>query len=1022
MASASNSLWSTLWLSVLRPALIGGLFVLGLGVACSDQSKLNSAQLSVSSNNPTPDAMGPCPDGLRRECGVTLGRQGDVVNCAKGAQLCSAGKWGTCEETSKFDVSATASGSPLKTLSLSMPAPCVNNPCDPACRFFDEMPMVPYQPAPDPTQLWKTGSLLDYPTTTLVRVEPCSTVSDCQAGLECDQVLDSCVRHVAGQTDISCATADLIVAPTCSDAGVDIVPVCNRGSVAAPTGVKLAMFAPGQIRTLNPMTATATCLTTAIVPPGKCIDVTGCGTLANGAEIMVNPQDGTEKPECELDNNWSVFQAGVCNQSICQAGKATGDRNECEIPLRGVSNVGAVLYGRWPLNEGAGTTAVDVSGLTNNLTVSAGATWPAGRLGGALLISPTGPKIASASVNLGDTTELSVAFWMKNNGANDYAGGLVSHLNTATLKGWQVQRTAAGRLQVELAAAGSTITYNATLAPNDNNWHHVAFTWNGTTGALRIYVDGLQTEAATHNAVTTLGTGDRPMSFGKTPGGAVLNGAIDDVSIYRGVLEAAQVYQMSLSNGASTGTPPYSRVKFTPRQAGAIVTPSCPAGWTAWSNRCYKNFGGAATTLTAKESACVAQGGHLLSLNRLEEKAFVLATWPTVEGVVLGLSDQVAEGTWLWSDGSCNQWTDWHAGADAQPDGLPVPVPMGGSGTEQDCTYINPSYGTTWRDIECYDANDDWSRVCEKGLTNPQGSCAVGQVAGKTGTCYESVTAAPLSYAQAASACAAKGIGWGLADVSSISENDFVASVVNCAQPWVGSVSGANFLAGEPTGTAGANCLRLNNLGKWLDDTCSTARPYLCEGPPLAPPVANGAPQDLTLVANLPACNANNQYYLDDPLNPTLAILCPSMCSRLTDTPSDLVYEFGCRPPLGTNVVTQTYESDCPAGTQAQWAFLVHHTTTPGDSDIQFEVRTAASVAALASAAFLTAGVAKLSPMDTQNCWYTDSCRVDLFELLKTPANRFQTLEIRATLTPNSSYIAPQLQDWEVTFSCQASQ
>ncbi len=1016
MASALNSLWSTLWLSALRPALLGGIvFGLGLGVACSEQPKLNSAELSVSANNPTAGAMGPCPDGVRRECGVTLGRQGDAVNCAKGSQLCAAGQWGTCEETSKFDLPATAPASSLNTLSLSMPVPCVNNPCDPACRFFDEMPMVPYQTSPDPTQLWKTGSLLDYPTNTLARVEPCATVSDCQAGLECDQVLESCVRHVAGQTDISCATSDLIVAPTCRAAGVDIIPVCNRGSVGAPTGVKLAVFAPGQIRTLNPMTATATCLTTAMVPPGKCIDVTGCGTLANGAEIMVNPQDGTQKPECEVDNNWSVFQNSACNQSICQAGKATGDRNECEIPLRGMPNVGADLLVRWPLNEGAGTSAVDVSGWTNNLTVSSGATWPVGRLGGALLISPTGPKIATgASINLGDTAQLSVALWMKNSGANDYAGGLVSHLNPGTFQGWQIQRTAAGLLQVELAAVGTTTLYNATLAPNDNNWHHVAFTWNGTTGALRIYVDGLVTQAATHNAVTTLGAGGRPMSIGQTPGGAVFNGAIDDVSIYRGVLGAAQIYQMSLSNGAAMGTPAYSRVKFTPRQAGAIVTPSCSAGWTAWSNKCYKNFGASVTTITDKESACVAQGGHLLSLNRPEEKTFALATWPAEQGFVLGGSDGVNEGTWLWSDGSCFQWTDWAAG---QPDGLP-----GASGSDQDCTYINLGLGTAWRDIECGDDNDDWSRVCEKGLTNPQGSCAAGQIAGQTGTCYELVTAAPLSHAQAASACAAKGSGWGLAAISSIAENDFVAGVVDCQQPWVGSVSGDNFLVGEPTGTAGADCLRLNNLGKWLDDTCSTARSYLCEGPPVMPPIANGAPEELTLVASLAACSANNQYYLDDPLNPTLAILCPAMCSRLTNTPSDLVYEFGCRPPLGTNVVTQTYESDCPSGTQAQWAFLVYHTTTPGDSAIQFEVRTAASVAELTSAAFLTAGVAKLSPMDTQNCWYTDTCRVDLFDLLKTPQNRFNTLEVRATLTPDSAYISPQLQDWEVTFSCQASQ
>ena len=54
----------------------------------------------------------------------------------------------------------------------------------------------------------------------------------------------------------------------------------------------------------------------------------------------------------------------------------------------------------------------------------------------------------------------------------------------------------------------------------------------------------------------------------------------------------------------------------------------CPRGWTKWNNHCYK-YVKSRVTGDAAENACVAQGGHLASINSLAEQNFVFNLWQT---------------------------------------------------------------------------------------------------------------------------------------------------------------------------------------------------------------------------------------------------------------------------------------------------------------------------------------------------------------------------------------------------------
>jgi hypothetical protein len=82
---------------------------------------------------------------------------------------------------------------------------------------------------------------------------------------------------------------------------------------------------------------------------------------------------------------------------------------------------------------------------------------------------------------------------------------------------------------------------------NDGNWHHLAYTWNGTmcNGSMRVYVDGVDNTASFNyqKSAPSIGT-----SIGQLwIGGAItsdfpdFNGTIDEVGIYNRSLSASEV-------------------------------------------------------------------------------------------------------------------------------------------------------------------------------------------------------------------------------------------------------------------------------------------------------------------------------------------------------------------------------------------------------------------------------------------------------------------------------------------------
>ena len=183
---------------------------------------------------------------------------------------------------------------------------------------------------------------------------------------------------------------------------------------------------------------------------------------------------------------------------------------------------------------------------------------------------------------------------------------------------------------------------------------------------------------------------------------------------------------------------------------------------------------------------------------------------------------------------------------------------------------------------------------------------------------------------------------------------------------------------------------------------------------------SNGPPVPLAEVSGPGACGAG--WYLDDPQNPTKVTLCPSTCSTVqADTGASVQVIAGCPGVYQPVTYQELYAPSCAPGQQVQWGFFAYDTVTPGDSNVVFQVRTAATQAGLASAPLTTVATAKATP-NTQVCPMGGPapCPIDLFTALGgLPKAQQPFLELVYTLNPTTgNTLPPTVQSWEITYSC----
>jgi hypothetical protein len=196
------------------------------------------------------------------------------------------------------------------------------------------------------------------------------------------------------------------------------------------------------------------------------------------------------------------------------------------------------LQSYWRLGEAAGGVAFDSKGTVNG-TYTNGVT-----LGAAGALTASGDTAASFDgtndhVWLGDPASLKVAnpsaeAWVKTSDAD----GIIFR---ARFNGFHLWISGGKALfgYTDSTGAGHTATSVANV--NDNVWHHLAGTYDGTT--VRLYVDGAQVASVASTAALYYPGGGMAIGRDGDADGNYLAGTIDEVAIYNRALTATEVKQ-----------------------------------------------------------------------------------------------------------------------------------------------------------------------------------------------------------------------------------------------------------------------------------------------------------------------------------------------------------------------------------------------------------------------------------------------------------------------------------------------
>ena len=248
---------------VLAPLLLA---LASLTLACSGADE--SANHLQIQGGPTPSrpGTGPCTIGATSTCSIELGTHDGIVSCAAGTKTCVDGTWSACAADTRrptYSVPAPSperSGVSVQAISQSA-ASCVNNPCDPYCRDFEDEPDAPVTTEPTIVVGNSTGGTLEQSNVPIAFknkgslnaqcASPCTTKScleACQFDQHCGTTTSGAAGCVAFENDESgaCTGTDITAPTTCVPrAGYRNITVCNRGTVAAGPGVACYVFAGG---------------------------------------------------------------------------------------------------------------------------------------------------------------------------------------------------------------------------------------------------------------------------------------------------------------------------------------------------------------------------------------------------------------------------------------------------------------------------------------------------------------------------------------------------------------------------------------------------------------------------------------------------------------------------------------------------------------------------------------------------------------------------------------------------------
>ena len=212
------------------------------------------------------------------------------------------------------------------------------------------------------------------------------------------------------------------------------------------------------------------------------------------------------------------------------------------------------IVGYWHFDENNGMTAADSSGNgnTGTLTPILGPLWTTGKYGSALQFDGVDDGVSAGdgvSLQFTPSSKFSFGAWIKTSDTSWFR--IINKKGGPNDRGWDCvgQPTFVRFHLIDTWGIISRARDATGLNINDNNWHHIMCTYDGSgsiTG-MKIYIDGIEASAySTYNDVGTLSNinSGQPLYIGKQWNDAPnehMNGVIDEVKIYNKALTDAEV-------------------------------------------------------------------------------------------------------------------------------------------------------------------------------------------------------------------------------------------------------------------------------------------------------------------------------------------------------------------------------------------------------------------------------------------------------------------------------------------------
>ena len=327
-------------------------------------------------------------------------------------------------------------------------------------------------------------------------------------------------------------------------------------------------------------------------------------TVANGGSSLGDTWEGSAANEPFDDSSWLSGATGV------------------GMPATIVPVASASL--KLQLNANTlGAIVTDTSGAGHN-GFNSGALWVASntdteselltRYGSMQFNASENDRVyVNGNTDFYNASQGAIMFWMRSSGTYGTTGDGAVLVDYRTTSGMQISQTDAGQIRVAQFVGGglaSDVLSNATVS--DNQWHHVAVTFDRTAGGTcAIYIDGVLDNQAVNGATWTWGSSSAPVEIGRsitshTPALTMknYNGLLDDIRLYtaplastdlaniaKGMDESVSSSDVGLNVTAqmqNVNSSAFVRIPFTIADAGSIdnllLSVRFNDGFIAWIN------------------------------------------------------------------------------------------------------------------------------------------------------------------------------------------------------------------------------------------------------------------------------------------------------------------------------------------------------------------------------------------------------------------------------------------------------